>query len=157
MDNGMDEWTDGNEDESEDEEETRKGIYALPKKISRKRKSSPEEDSDQEPPPTDDAFSSPIKRPRVDDDTAVTVSVTDFDMSSDFYMSLDGIDMDAFMDDDLDFKTSVKKEEGDPVIIEIQDTLGPLTTSTPSMNSNNEADGSMRFFWLDYLELDGKL
>ena len=27
MDNGMDEWTDGNEDESEDEKETRKGIY----------------------------------------------------------------------------------------------------------------------------------
>ena len=27
MDNGMDEWTDGNEDESEDEEGTRKGIY----------------------------------------------------------------------------------------------------------------------------------
>ena len=26
MDNGMDEWTDGNEDEEEDEEETRKGI-----------------------------------------------------------------------------------------------------------------------------------
>ena len=131
----------------------------LPRKFSRKRKSSPEEDSDQEPPSTDDAFSSPIKRPRVDDDTAV--SVTDFDTSSDFYMSLDGIDMDAFMDDDLDFKTSVKKEEGDPVIIEIQDTLGPLTTNAPSMNSNNidplEVDGSMRFFWLDYLELDGKL
>ena len=130
----------------------------LPRKFSRKRKSSPEEDSDQEPPSTDDAFSSPIKRPRVDDDTAV--SVTDFDTSSDFYMSLDGIDMDAFMDDDLDFKTSVKKE-GDPVIIEIQDTLGPLTTNAPSMNSNNidplEVDGSMRFFWLDYLELDGKL
>ena len=263
MDNGMDEWTDGNEDEEEDEEETRKGIYAydsnfkiifnillakktkgkaatvkfkskpapafarpvvpsisayrpvvsaeqeedfmssllgdldnsatnpLPKKIPRKRKSSPVEDSDQEPPSTDDAFSSPIKRPRVDDDSAV--SVTDFDTSSDFDMSMDDIDMDAFMDldDDLDFKTSVKKEEGDPVIskkplpkltvptknesdakpswlsvydslvVETEDTLGPLTTSTPSMNPNNddalEADGSMRFFWLDYLELDGKL
>ena len=82
----------------------------LPKKITRKRKSSPEEDSDQEPPSTDDAFSSPIKRPRADDDSAV--SVTDFDTSSDFDMSLDDIGMDAFMDldDDLDFKTSVKKE-----------------------------------------------
>lgn len=28
MDNGMDEWTDGNEDDSEGEEEIRKGIYA---------------------------------------------------------------------------------------------------------------------------------
>ena len=28
MDNGMDEWTDGNEDDSEHEEEIRKGIYA---------------------------------------------------------------------------------------------------------------------------------
>ena len=99
----------------------------------------------------------------MDDDSAV--SVTDFGTSSDFDMSLDDIDMDAFMDldDDLDFKTSVKKE-GDPVTIEIQleDTLGPLNTiSIPSMNSNNvdalEADGSMRFFWLDYLEQDGKL
>jgi DNA polymerase alpha subunit A len=166
----------------------------LPKKVSRKRKSTPveEEDSDLEPPTTDDAFSSPIKRPRVDDDSAL--SSTDFDASSDFDMSMEDIDMDAFMDldDDMDLKTSLKKEEGDPVIIrkppaklsnstkkeesdtkpswlsvydslvvETEDTLGPLTTSAPSMNSNNvdalEADGSMRFFWLDYLELDGKL
>ena len=165
----------------------------MPKRNSRKRKSSPVEDSDEEPPTTDDAFSSPIKRPRVDDDCAVPT--TDFDTSSDFDMSLDDIDMDAFMDldDDLDFKTSVKKEESDPIIskklppnltiptkteeidtkpswlsvydslvVETEDTLGPLTTtSTPSINSNHvdalEADGSMRFFWLDYLELDGKL
>jgi hypothetical protein len=33
MDNGMDKWSDGNEDESE-EEEIRKGIYANPKHIS---------------------------------------------------------------------------------------------------------------------------
>lgn len=167
--------------------------YSPPKKVSRKRKSSPVEDSDEEPPSTDDAFSSPIKRPRVDDESAM--SATDFETSSDFDMSMDDIDMDAFMDmdDDLDFKTSVKKEEGDPVIskkpppsnltiptkkeetdtkpswlsvydslvVEAEDTLGPLTTSTPAMNSTNvdalEADGSMRFFWLDYLELDGKL
>jgi DNA polymerase alpha subunit A len=272
MDNGMDDWTDGNEeDEEEDEEEIRKGIYAydlyfrdifnvllakkmkgkaatvkskskpapaparpavpsisayrpivsaeqeedfmssllgtldnsatnpLPKKIPRKRKPSPVEDSDQEPSSTDDAFSSPIKRPRVDDDSAMpaTEQLANLDVyssSEDFDMSLDDIDMDAFMDldDDLDLKTSVKKEDGDPVIsrkpppkfailtkteetgtkpswlsvydslvVETEDTLGPLTTSTPSMNPNNvdalEADGSMRFFWLDYLELDGKL
>ena len=171
----------------------------LPKKISRKRKSSPVEDSDQEPPSTDDAFSSPIKRPRVDDDNAMPAmeqfaNLDVYSSSEDFDMSLDDIDMDAFMDldEDLDFKTSVKKEEGDPVIsgkpppkftiptkteetdtkpswlsvydslvVETEDTLGPLTTSTPSINSNNvdalEADGSMRFFWLDYLELDGKI
>ena len=171
----------------------------LPKKISRKRKSSPVEDSDQEPSSTDDAFSSPIKRPRVDDDNAMPAmeqfaNLDVYSSSEDFDMSLDDIDMDAFMDldEDLDFKTSVKKEEGDPVIsgkpppkftiptkteetdtkpswlsvydslvVETEDTLGPLTTSTPSINSNNvdalEADGSMRFFWLDYLELDGKI
>ena len=172
----------------------------LPKKISRKRKPSPVEDSsDVEPSSTDDAFSSPIKRPRVDDNSAMpaTEQLANLDVyssSEDFDMSLDDIDMDAFMDldDDLDFKTSVKKEEDDPVItrkphpkftipaktqetdtkpswlsvydslvVETEDTLGPLTASTPSVNPNNvnalEADGSMRFFWLDYLELDGKL
>ena len=274
MDNGMDDWTDGNEElESEDEEEIRKGIHAynsffkdifnvhlakkmkgkaatvkskskpappsarpavpsisayrpivsaeqeedfmssllgtldnsatnpLPKKIPRKRKPLPVEDSDEESQftSTDDAFSSPIKRPRVDDDSTMpaTEQLENLDVyssSEDFDMSMDDIDMDAFMDldDDLDFKTSVKKEEGVPLIsrkpppkatiptkreetdtkpswlsvydslvVETEDTLGPLTTSTPSMNSNNvdalEADGSMRFFWLDYLELDGKL
>ena len=225
MDNGMDDWTDGNEDQSEDEEKIRKkkskapapaparptvpsisayrpivsaeqeedfmssllgtldnsATNPLPKKFSRKRKPSPVEDSDQEPPSTDDAFSSPIKRPRVDDDNAMpaTEQLANLDVyssSEEFDMSMDDIDMDAFMDldDDLDFKTSVKKE-GDPVMsgkpppprftiptrTKTEDTLGLLTTSTPSMNSNNidalEADGSVRFFWLDYLELDGKL
>jgi DNA polymerase alpha subunit A len=243
MDNGMDDWTDGNEeDKEEDEEEIRKGrkgirkggikskpvpasasasasarpavpsisayrpivsaeqeedfmssllgtldnsaTNPLPKKISRKRKPSPVEDSsDLEPSSTDDAFSSPIKRPRVDDNSAMpaTEQLANLDVyssSEDFDMSLEDIDMDAFMDldDDLDFKTSVKKEEDDiPVIsrppqwqlvyeslvVETEDTLGPLMASTPSVNPNNvnalEADGSMRFFWLDYLELDGKL
>jgi hypothetical protein len=43
---------------------------------------------------------------------------TDFDKSSDFDMSSDDIDMDAFMnlDVDLGFRTSVKKEESDPII-----------------------------------------
>ena len=171
----------------------------LPKKTSRKRKPSPPEDSDQEIPSTDDAFSSPIKRFRVDDDSTMpaTEQLANLDVcssSEDFDMSLDDIDMDAFMDldDDLDFKSSVKKEESDPVIgrkplpktiiptkteeidakpawlsvydslvVETGDTLGPLTAGTSSTKSTNvdalEADGSMRFFWLDYLELDGKL
>ena len=107
------------------------------------------------------------------------MSVTDFDTSSDFDMSLEDIDMDAFMDtmdDDLNFKTSVKKEEVDPVIskkplpnltvpTKKEETDAkpswPSVYATPSMYSNNvdalEADGSMCFFWLDYLELDGKL
>ncbi|KAF8813033.1 DNA polymerase alpha catalytic subunit [Phlegmacium glaucopus] len=201
----------------------------LPKKASRKRKPSPTEDSDQESPlkrhnysayrrkasypdlssdgpmepieipSSDDVFSSPTKKFRVDDDSALpaTEQLANLDVyssSEDFDMSLDDIDMDAFMDldDDLDFKASVKKEEGDPVIyrkprpkttiptkteetdtkpawlsvydslvVDTEDTLGPLTTGTSSTNSSNigvlEADGSMRFFWLDYLELDGKL
>ena len=171
----------------------------LPKKTSRKRKPSPTEDSDQEVPLTDDAFSSPIKRFRVDDDATIPAmeqlaNLDVYSSSEDFDMSLDDIDMDAFMDmdDDLDLKSSVKKEEPDPVIsrklhpkttipkkteefdtkpawlsvydslvVETEDTLGSLTTSTSSTNSSNvnalEADGSMRFFWLDYLELDGKL
>lgn len=150
-------------------------------------------------PSTDDVFSSPTKRFRADDDgtipaTEQLASLEVYSSSDDFDMSLEDIDMDAFMDldDDLDFKASVKKEEGDPVIyrkphpktaiptkteepdtkpawlsvyeslvVETEDTLGPLTTGTSSTNSNNidalEVDGSLRFFWLDYLELDGKL
>ena len=171
----------------------------LPKKKSRKRKPSPMEDSsDQEIPFTDDAFSSPIKRPRVDDDSTMpaTEQLANLDVyssSEDFDMSLDDIDMDAFMDldDDLDLKISVNKEESNPVfdkkprpkttiptttaeadtkhswlsvydslVVETEDTLGPLTTGISSTDSNVdvlETDGSMRFFWLDYLELDGKL
>lgn len=171
----------------------------LPKKTSRKRKPSPTEDSDQEFPSTDDAFSSPIKRFRMDDDSTMPaieqMANLDVYSSSDIDMSLDDIDMDTFMDlddDDLDFNASVKKEEGDHLIgkkqhpkttippkteevdtkpawlsvydslvVETEDTLGPLSTGTSSTKSSNvdalEVDGSMRFFWLDYLELDGKL
>ena len=44
--------------------------------------------------------------------------------------------------------------------ITVEDTLGPLTTSTASTNPTNVhalADGSMRFVWFNYLELDDKL
>ncbi|KAI0077749.1 DNA polymerase alpha catalytic subunit [Panus rudis PR-1116 ss-1] len=41
------------------------------------------------------------------------------------------------------------------------DTLGPLSTTNARTSSNNlsvlEDDGSFRFYWLDYLEHDGKL
>lgn len=45
--------------------------------------------------------------------------------------------------------------------VETEETLGPLSGGSGSTNpvdiSVLEADGSLRFFWLDYLELDGKL
>jgi DNA polymerase alpha subunit A len=41
------------------------------------------------------------------------------------------------------------------------DTLGPLASNSPSANSSQisalEPDGSLRFYWLDYLEHEGKL
>ncbi|KAF9482567.1 DNA polymerase alpha catalytic subunit [Pholiota conissans] len=49
------------------------------------------------------------------------------------------------------------------LVVETEDTLGPLTSSTTMNNSTSgivsalELDGSLRFFWLDYLELDGKI
>lgn len=42
-----------------------------------------------------------------------------------------------------------------------EDTLSPVSGNSPSSNLSNisalEPDGSLRFFWLDYLELEGKL
>ncbi|PPQ85267.1 hypothetical protein CVT25_010040 [Psilocybe cyanescens] len=49
----------------------------------------------------------------------------------------------------------------DSLAVESEDTLGPLSTSNFSTNPTNisalEEDGSLRFFWIDYLELDGTL
>jgi len=50
----------------------------------------------------------------------------------------------------------------DSLAVETEDTLGPLSTSNnnasnPSNLSALESDRSLRFYWLDYLELDGKL
>ncbi|KAF8884051.1 DNA polymerase alpha catalytic subunit [Gymnopilus junonius] len=68
--------------------------------------------------------------------------------------------------------TTKKKEEPDAkpnwysvydsLAVETEDTLGPLSSnSTSSSNIKDtsilEPDGSLCFFWLDYLELDGKL
>lgn len=68
------------------------------------------------------------------------------------------------------FSSVAKKEEAAPSWLSVYDslsvaepdTLGPLassssTTSAASNVSALEPDGSLRFFWLDYLELDGKL
>jgi DNA polymerase alpha subunit A len=49
----------------------------------------------------------------------------------------------------------------DSLSIATDDSLGPLTTSTLSVNSSKisalEPDGSLRFYWLDYLEHEGKI
>jgi DNA polymerase alpha subunit A len=51
----------------------------------------------------------------------------------------------------------------DSLVVDTESSLGPLnsSSSTSSSNPSNasilEDDGSLRFFWLDYLELDGKL
>ena len=198
----------------------------LPKRASRKRKPSPTYDSDTEDvpqhayrqkpsygdpssdgplddlqaPSSDDLFTSPKKRIRVDDSamTPATEGLANLDVySSSDDFSFNDIDMDAYMDiddDDLDFKPVVKKEEVaatvpkkglpkmpvalkkvepdikpawlsvyDSLAVETEDTLGPLangSSTATKMNSNISAlepDGSLRFFWLDYLELDGKL
>lgn len=68
--------------------------------------------------------------------------------------------------------TPFKKEEHDvkpnwlsvydSLSVAADDSLGPLTTSASSNTTSSsvsalEKDGSLRFFWLDYMELDGKL
>ncbi|KDR67668.1 hypothetical protein GALMADRAFT_146949 [Galerina marginata CBS 339.88] len=204
-------------------------VDPIPKKVSRKRKPSPTDDSDSEPSTrrpsynsyrskahefssdgpmddaqfvtSDDAFSSPNKRLRTDDDglapTAESLANLDVhsgssDFAEDFDASYDDIDMNDFMDidNDLDVKPVVKKEAKDislpkkatpsnknkheepdvkPAWLSVYDSLeveteekfGPLSTSKSTSNTTNisalEPDGSLRFFWLDYLELDGKL
>jgi DNA polymerase alpha subunit A len=48
----------------------------------------------------------------------------------------------------------------DSLAVTTEDTLGPLAASAAISSSNISAlepDGSLRFFWLDYLELDGRI
>ncbi|KAF5362489.1 hypothetical protein D9756_002711 [Leucocoprinus leucothites] len=48
----------------------------------------------------------------------------------------------------------------DSLNVESQDTLGPIISSSSSNTADISAleeDGSFRFFWLDYLELEGKI
>lgn len=134
----------------------------------------------------DDVVPSPKKRVRTEAagimtpaaDRLAQLEVDDFDMPDD--SSFDDIDMDSFMTDDIDdIKPMIvdkkppptKKEEPDALpswlsvydslTVNNTDALGPLSSTTPSAKSNNisalEPDGSLRFFWLDYLEHEGRL
>lgn len=49
----------------------------------------------------------------------------------------------------------------DSLNVESQDSLGPINASYSSLNSADisvlEEDGSFKFYWIDYLELDGRI
>ena len=49
----------------------------------------------------------------------------------------------------------------DSLAVEAEESLGPLSGNSNAAKSSSasilESDGSLRFFWLDYLELEGKL
>lgn len=123
------------------------------------------------------------------------------DVDYDFDASFDDIDMNAFMDIDVDEhekengKVTLKKTDVevdlkplkptnsvpakklkqdetpswlsvyDSLAVTTDDSLGSLAPSTATSNSSPgvtassilEADGSLRFFWLDYLEHEGRL
>ncbi|RDB16000.1 DNA polymerase alpha catalytic subunit [Hypsizygus marmoreus] len=110
---------------------------------------------------------------------------SDYDSAAD--TSFDDLDMDAFMevDEELEVKPPVKVESKDAKLpkpkaaseldskpswlsvydslaVAEPDTLGPLTSTIASSASSSnisalEPDSSLRFFWLDYLEHEGKL
>jgi len=107
--------------------------------------------------------------------------------SSEDFDKYDDLSMDDFMEiDDDDLHPAIKKESKERVIpkttnntpkaeearpnwlsvyeslaVETEETMGPLSSSSNAANTSSasvlEDDGSLRFFWLDYLELDGKL
>ncbi|KAK0471778.1 DNA polymerase alpha catalytic subunit [Armillaria novae-zelandiae] len=103
----------------------------------------------------------------------------DFDVPDDLNFDMDTFDqMDNDLDDDLKpvkeepiIAPLPKKEEAealpswlsvyDSLAIAEADMLGPLDSSSSSASSSKitalEPDGSLRFFWLDYLEHEGKL
>lgn len=62
---------------------------------------------------------------------------------------------------DLDMKPSWLSVYDSLTVNSEADTLGPLASATTPSSSSNisalETDGSLRFFWLDYLEHEGKL
>ena len=110
---------------------------------------------------------------------------SDYDSAAD--MSFDDLDMDAFMDVDEELGSTKREPMDvindkkpmlmippeqdakpswlsvyDGLAVAAEDTLGPLTASSSSpvkatAISALEPDGSLRFFWLDYLEHEGKL
>ncbi|KAK0497423.1 hypothetical protein EDD18DRAFT_1162173 [Armillaria luteobubalina] len=106
-------------------------------------------------------------------------SDADFDVPDDFNFDMDTFDqMDDGLDDDLKpvkaepvVAPVPKKEEADALpswlsvydslAVAEADTLGPLDSSSSAASSSKinalEPDGSLRFFWLDYLEHEGKL
>ncbi|KAK0489470.1 hypothetical protein IW261DRAFT_1445337 [Armillaria novae-zelandiae] len=103
----------------------------------------------------------------------------DFDVPDDFDFDMDTFDqMDDDLDDDLKpvkeepvIAPLPKKEEADALpswlsvydslAVAEADALGPLDSSSSSASSSKitplEPDSSLRFFWLDYLEHEGKL
>lgn len=120
--------------------------------------------------------------PATDRLAQIEVKTDDDDFPGD--ESFDDIDMDAFMamdDDDLDDKSAkpapkqVPKVEYldekksaaswlavyDSLTVSSDDPFGPLATNASSIKSSDvsalEPDGSLRFFWLDYLEHQGDL
>ncbi|TFK68725.1 hypothetical protein BDN72DRAFT_948057 [Pluteus cervinus] len=62
---------------------------------------------------------------------------------------------------DLDMKGAWLSSYNTLNVVDTSDTLGPLAGTSSSVKpaavSALEPDGSLRFFWLDYLELDGKI
>jgi DNA polymerase alpha subunit A len=99
----------------------------------------------------------------------------------DAFMDLDEVDVKPknkkdHIDTSFDLKKELKPMNGvpnkasgsaswlsvyDTLSIAKDDTLGPLNNASSSVNNSNisalELDGSLRFFWLDYLEHEGKL
>ena len=103
--------------------------------------------------------------------------------TDDDFESYDDIDMSLLEDDDFEVKPIVKTEPKDmdrlpkaeekentlpswlsvydSLTVASADSLGPSVPSASSANASNisalESDGSLHFYWLDYLEHDGQI
>ncbi|KAJ7717680.1 DNA polymerase family B-domain-containing protein [Mycena metata] len=135
---------------------------------------------------SDDLEFSPQKKIKTDVDgitpAADRLAYLDMQSSDGFNSGYEDIDMDSFMADDLDIeddamqvdekpeKKEAKKEvDTAPAWLSVYDSLpasapddqlGPLSSSSTIQSSNISAlepDGSLHFFWLEYLENDGRL
>ena len=137
--------------------------------------------------PSSDDNTTPYKRPRVDDTAIPALGRlgvdSDFDdINMDDFMDVDDLDLDVKPavkkePDEIILppgKTSLatnppSNEDSKPtwlslydsLAVEADDSLGPLSGNSNAAKSSGasilEPDGSLRFFWLDYLELEGKL
>ncbi|KAJ6624905.1 DNA polymerase alpha catalytic subunit [Mycena sp. CBHHK59/15] len=119
---------------------------------------------------SDDVSSAPRRRSR-----PMTSGSDDFDASV-----YDDLNMDDFMADDLDLEAgdAMQVDEQKELMKEVDigpswlsvydslavstsdDVLGPLASSSSAQSttiSALEPDGSLRFFWIEYLENDGRL